>query len=414
MKNVNFDVYEYIINLVKQGYDVDFISKTLNLEKSYVVSMLRRIRSDIVSSMDEESFYLITMIDVLLKKKVKNVTRNFGGTKRNQIFDMLCDGQSYMEIVSLLNISLSVYLSLLKAMYIDLYNYGSEEEKIYLNLVRNSIDEVLVALRYENTVVKVRNDKIPRKQLMVQKGLNNERVLSHSYVSDSSILDVSDNFKFIVISDTHFGSKYENFDYLKEVYDYALSHGIKYIFHAGDLIEGSYANYRRCKRKYMNVGAQVNHVIEDYPYDESIINVMLLGNHDAFPIVINGFDISDSLDARKDFIVTGYRSSYMKAKEEYISLKHEISRLLNEVEDSTVLLNFFGHSHQYKCFFDGKYAIFRVPTLADLPSNAYTIVNRGFLVGNIDFEGCRAVNLSVDYINFDDKDTISFERKLTK
>lgn len=414
MKNVNFDVYEYIINLVKQGYDVDFISKTLNLEKSYVVSMLRRIRSDIVSSMDEESFYLITMIDVLLKKKVKNVTRNFGGTKRNQIFDMLCDGQSYMEIVSLLNISLSVYLSLLKAMYIDLYNYGSEEEKIYLNLVRNSIDEVLVALRYENTVVKVRNDKIPRKQLMVQKGLNNERVLSHSYVSDSSILDVSDNFKFIVISDTHFGSKYENFDYLKEVYDYALSHGIKYIFHAGDLIEGSYANYRRCKRKYMNVGAQVNHVIEDYPYDESIINVMLLGNHDAFPIVINGFDISDSLHERKDFVVTGYRSSYMKAKEEYISLKHEISRLLNEVEDSTVLLNFFGHSHQYKCFFDGKYAIFRVPTLADLPSNVYTIVNRGFLVGNIDFEGCRAVNLSVDYINFDDKDTISFERKLTK
>lgn len=414
MKNVNFDVYEYIINLVKQGYDVDFISKTLNLEKSYVVSMLRRIRSDIVSSMDEESFYLITMIDVLLKKKVKNVTRNFGGTKRNQIFDMLCDGQSYMEIVSLLNISLSVYLSLLKAMYIDLYNYGSEEEKIYLNLVRNSINEVLVALRYENTVVKVRNDKIPRKQLMVQKGLNNERVLSHSYVSDSSILDVSDNFKFIVISDTHFGSKYENFDYLKEVYDYALSHGIKYIFHAGDLIEGSYANYRRCKRKYMNVGAQVNHVIEDYPYDESITNVMLLGNHDAFPIVINGFDISDSLHERKDFIVTGYRSSYMKAKEEYISLKHEISRLLNEVEDSTVLLNFFGHSHQYKCFFDGKYAIFRVPTLADLPSNAYTIVNRGFLVGNIDFEGCRAVNLSVDYINFDDKDTISFERKLTK
>ncbi len=414
MKNVNFDVYEYIINLVKQGYDVDSISKTLNLEKSYVVSMLKRIRSDIVSSMDEDSFYLITMIDVLLKKKVKNVTRNFGGTKRNQIFDMLCDGQSYREIISLLNISLTVYLSLLKAMYIDLYNYGSEEEKIYLNLVRNSIDEVLVALRYENTVVRVHNDKIPRKQLMVQKGLNNERVLSHSYVSDSSILDVSDNFKFIVISDTHFGSKYENFDYLKEVYDYALSHGIKYIFHAGDLIEGSYANYRRCKRKYMNVEAQVNHVIEDYPFDEDITNVMLLGNHDAFPIVINGFDISDSLEARSDFIVTGYRSSYIKTKDEYISLKHEISRLLNEVEDSTVLLNFFGHSHQYKCFFDGKYAIFRVPTLADLPSNSYTIVNRGFLVGNIDFDGCRVANLSVDYINFDDKDTISFERKLIK
>lgn len=414
MKNVNFDVYEYIINLVKQGYDVDSISKTLNLEKSYVVSMLRKIRSDIVSSMDEESFYLISMIDVLLKKKIKNVTRNFGGTKRNQIFDMLCDGESYIEIISLLNISLSVYLSLLKAMYIDLYNYGSESEKIYLNLVKNSIDEVLAALKYENTVARVHTNRIPKKQLMVQKGLNNERVLSHSYVSDSYSLDVSDNLKFIVISDTHFGSKYENFDYLKEVYDYALSHGIKYIFHAGDLIEGSYANYRRCKRKYMNIGAQINHVIEDYPYDESVTNIMLLGNHDSFPIVLSDFDVSDSLKERKDFVITGYRTSYIKTKEEYISLKHEISRLLNEVEDLTVLLNFFGHSHQYKCFFDGKYAIFRVPTLADLPSNSYTIVNKGFLVGNIDFEEGRAVNLSVDYINFDDKDTISFERKLIK
>ena len=182
MKNVNFDVYEYIINLVKQGYDVDSISKTLNLEKSYVVSMLRKIRSDIVSSMDEESFYLISMIDVLLKKKIKNVTRNFGGTKRNQIFDMLCDGESYIEIISLLNISLSVYLSLLKAMYIDLYNYGSEPEKIYLNLVKNSIDEVLATLKYENTVARVHTNIIPKKQLMVQKGLNNERVLSHSCI----------------------------------------------------------------------------------------------------------------------------------------------------------------------------------------------------------------------------------------
>ena len=44
--------------------------------------------------------------------------------------------------------------------------------------MKNSIDEVLAALKYENTVVRVHNDKIPRKQLMVQKGLNNERVLS--------------------------------------------------------------------------------------------------------------------------------------------------------------------------------------------------------------------------------------------
>ena len=100
----------------------------------------------------------------------------------------------------------------------SLYLYKISE-KIYLNLVKNSIDEVLAALKNENTVARVHTNRIPKKQLMVQKGLNNERVLSHSYVSDSYSLDVSDNLKFIVISDTHFGSKYENFDYLKEVYD---------------------------------------------------------------------------------------------------------------------------------------------------------------------------------------------------
>lgn len=414
MSNVSFDVYKHIIDLVIKGYNVDSISKNLNLEKSYIVSMLKKIRSDIVSTMNEEEFYLIPLIDKLLLKKVKNITRNFGGNKRNQIFGMLCDGRSYFEIINILNVSPSSYLSLLRTMYIDIITYGNEEEKVYASIIKTAIDEVINVLKSDSFTKKEHIDNIPRRELLVQKGVNNERVLSHSYVCDTFNVEVKDDIKFIVISDTHIGSKYENFDYLKYVYDYALSHGIKYIFHAGDLIEGCYSNYSRCKRKYRSVPSQVNHVIEDYPYDEDVKNIILLGNHDAFPIVVNNYDISDTLDKRKDFILTGYRSSYLRIKNEYISLKHDISRMLNVVGDATVLLNFFGHSHQYRCLFDGKYAVFRVPTLADMPSNSYTIVNRGFLVGSISFEDDKASNLSIDFINFDDKDTISFERKLSK
>lgn len=414
MTNVSFDVYKHIIELVMLDYSVDEISNCLNLEKSYIISMLKKIRSDIVSSMDEDSFYLIPMLDKSLGKKVKNVTRNFGGFKRNLIFGLLCDGKSYFEIINELNVSPSSYLSLLRTMYIDLYTYGSIEEKIYLPLVRNAIDEVLYLLKSDSIIKKEHIDNIPRREFLVQKGLNNEEVLSHSYVCDTFSLESDDKLDFIVISDTHIGSRFENFDYLKRVYDYALSHGVKYIFHAGDLIEGCYSNYSRCKRKYMNISSQVNHIIEDYPCDRSIKNIILLGNHDAFPIVVDNYDIADTLSNRDDFMLTGYRSSYLRLRDEYISLKHDISRMLNVVGDATVLLNFFGHSHQYRCLFDGKYAIFRVPTLADMPSNSYTIVNRGFLAGSIDFEENRASNVLVDFINFDDKDTISFERKLNK
>ncbi len=414
MTNVSFDVYKHIIELVMLDYSVDEISNCLNLEKSYIISMLKKIRSDIVSSMDEDSFYLIPMLDKSLGKKVKNVTRNFGGFKRNLIFGLLCDGKSYFEIINELNVSPSSYLSLLRTMYIDLYTYGSIEEKIYLPLVRNAIDEVLYLLKSDSIIKKEHIDNIPRREFLVQKGLNNEEVLSHSYVCDTFSLESDDKLDFIVISDTHIGSRFENFDYLKRVYDYALSHGVKYIFHAGDLIEGCYSNYSRCKRKYMSISSQVNHIIEDYPYDRSIKNIILLGNHDAFPIVVDNYDIADTLSNRDDFMLTGYRSSYLRLRDEYISLKHDISRMLNVVGDATVLLNFFGHSHQYRCLFDGKYAIFRVPTLADMPSNSYTIVNRGFLAGSIDFEENRASNVLVDFINFDDKDTISFERKLNK
>lgn len=414
MTNVSFDVYKHIIELVMLDYSVDEISNCLNLEKSYIISMLKKIRSDIVSSMDEDSFYLIPMLDKSLGKKVKNVTRNFGGFKRNLIFGLLCDGKSYFEIINELNVSPSSYLSLLRTMYIDLYTYGSIEEKIYLPLVRNAIDEVLYLLKSDSIIKKEHIDNIPRREFLVQKGLNNEEVLSHSYVCDTFSLESDDKLDFIVISDTHIGSRFENFDYLKRVYDYALSHGVKYIFHAGDLIEGCYSNYSRCKRKYMSISSQVNHIIEDYPYDRSIKNIILLGNHDAFPIVVDNYDIADTLSNRDDFMLTGYRSSYLRLRDEYISLKHDISRMLNVVGDATVLLNFFGHSHQYRCLFDGKYAIFRVPTLADMPSNSYTIVNRGFLAGSIDFEENRASNVLVDFINFDDKDTIGFERKLNK
>ena len=45
-----------------------------------------------------------------------------------------------------------------------------------------------------------------------------------------------DSDKAIIISDTHLGGIYGNYDLVYGVYDFALKNGIKYILHAGYII----------------------------------------------------------------------------------------------------------------------------------------------------------------------------------
>lgn len=48
------------------------------------------------------------------------------------------------------------------------------------------------------------------------RGLNEEVILTNSPVSSLETIDCSDTFKFIVISDLHAGSRFENLDYVKK------------------------------------------------------------------------------------------------------------------------------------------------------------------------------------------------------
>lgn len=413
MKNVRSDAYDYIIDLINLNYNVQDISKCLNLEESYVLSTIKNIRKEVVNSLNERQFSLIGKIDKLLGREVRYVTKNFGGTKRNSIFRMLISGKSSLEMMSELNIDLSKYLSLLKAMYIDLVTYGNEEEKEYIPLIQKCIDEVTGELRRGNVIKKYSTENIPKKEMLVQSGMNGEDVECFSYVGNTVDLGNHEDLKFLVISDTHIGSKFENMDYIKQAYEYAAKNGIRYILHAGDLIEGCHANYDRCQSQYKSVDAQLSHVMIDYPYDMGIKNIILLGNHDATPMVKGHLDIAETLEKREDFVVSGYRSSYLKVKDEYIALKHEVSRMKNDINDATVLLNFLGHSHNYQCSFDGRHAVFRVPTLSDMKSSQH-VVNKGFLVGNVSLEDGKAKDLSVKYINLEDEKVIGFERQLKK
>ena len=91
-----------------------------------------------------------------------------------------------------------------------------------------------------------------------------------------------DDSKILIISDTHYGSIYENINYTFDAFNFAVANGIHIILHGGDIIE---ANVKR--RKGCSIIKQANYFINRYPFDKSINTYALLGNHDYLAIKKN-------------------------------------------------------------------------------------------------------------------------------
>ncbi len=280
-----------------------------------------------------------------------------------------------------------------------------------VNLIKKTINEIIFYLKSRSSGrVKKMITSCDNNMILEYEG----RVIeTNSKCQQVFNIDEESEFKFIVISDTHFGSVFENIEYLDYVYEYASKNGINYILHAGDLIEGSYDDFGRCKEEYKTIDSQVEHVLKDYSYDKNIKNMILLANHDVYSIYHYGVDIVPLLSEREDFQILGYRCAYIKVNDKYISLKHEISRLKNNLKDYLTLIDFIGHSHQYRCNYNKTNTRIRVPTLSDMRSNL--IVNKGFLVCNMNFDDLKVNDFSCEYIDFEHMDRkIILERTLKK
>lgn len=176
-------------------------------------------------------------------------------------------------------------------------------------------------------------------------------------IEDLIIPTIQDE-KIIVISDTHIGSIYENFDYLNQVYEYAIKHNIKTILHTGDLIQST---ARNVSKKYRNEYNQICHVVEDYPQDTSIINYFSLGNHDYHTLKKDPIYL-ETLQTRKDFQILGFKRNYIDWQGNTVGLIHETRKYRIEIPKLKTLYDFFGHSHK---FHNHKGHRILVPTLSD-------------------------------------------------
>lgn len=407
----SFSLNEIIKNMIKNNKSLDEICNELNFDRKYIITLLKGIKSDILLSYDCDSFYMLELIDSVLynDKEINHVMCFVDNVKKSKIIDFITRGYNGIEILRIIGIDERELLFILKSIY---YESIKDKKIIFdVNLIKKTINEIIFYLksrssgRVKNMITSCDNNMILEYEGRV--------IETNSRCQQVFNIDEGSEFKFIVISDTHFGSVFENIEYLDYVYEYASKNDINYILHAGDLIEGSYDDFGRCKEEYKTIDSQVEHVLKDYSYDKNIKNMILLANHDVYSIYHYGVDIVPLLSEREDFQILGYRCAYIKVNDKYISLKHEISRLKNNLKDYLTLIDFIGHSHQYRCNYNKTNTRVRVPTLSDMRSNL--IVNKGFLVCNINFDDLKVNDFSCEYIDFEHMDRkIILERTLKK
>lgn len=114
--------------------------------------------------------------------------------------------------------------------------------------------------------------------------------------------------KFAVISDTHIGSKFEQRTNLNAFYDELQKRGIKYVYNAGDICDGSVHMHKGFENEQYARGfeEQAQNVIKNYPHREGIKTYFITGNHDNSFSKDNGADIGHRIgQERKDMFYLG-------------------------------------------------------------------------------------------------------------
>lgn len=171
------------------------------------------------------------------------------------------------------------------------------------------------------------------------------------------------SLRTLIISDIHKCNNSENAYCLDKIYDYCIDHNIHIILNCGDLIEG--VGSIGGNPTTSDIFEQINSFIHDYPFDENILNFVVLGNHDIHPLNQNGQNFKTILEnQRRDIIPIGYKQAILNVKDDRIVMNHHIDNMPNFFQKSTV--NLFGHSHKFELKSSVNSLSISVPSLSNI------------------------------------------------
>lgn len=123
--------------------------------------------------------------------------------------------------------------------------------------------------------------------------------------------DENNEFKFVAISDTRFGSKYQQLSILNDIYTKAYDLGYKNVILCGNISEGLYplTNIYSESNFLDDTLTQIDYITQSYPYIEGMKTYFITGIKDEKHLKNNKINIGKRIsDIRGDMVYLGYSS----------------------------------------------------------------------------------------------------------
>ncbi len=129
--------------------------------------------------------------------------------------------------------------------------------------------------------------------------------------------DENNEFKFVAISDTRFGSKSQQLSILNDIYSKAYEMGYMNVIHCGNITEGLYPtseiSYNDDPNFLDDTLRQVDYIIKHYPHVEGMKTYFITGYKDEIHLKQNRINIGKRIsDNRSDMIYLGHTSCNVK------------------------------------------------------------------------------------------------------
>ncbi len=132
---------------------------------------------------------------------------------------------------------------------------------------------------------------------IINQGETRESITSKNFQTNDS-----NEFRFLLISDTRLGSKYQQLSELNNLYQIADNLGIDTVIHCGNLSAGLYS----IKSPYADTNfiddtqGQIDYIVENYPYIEGITTYFITGKKDNEHLSKKGINIGRRIEQQRD------------------------------------------------------------------------------------------------------------------
>lgn len=291
--------------------------------------------------------------------------------------------------------------------------------------------KVLECVTLNKSVLEIINElNITDKRLMeVLNQLKNKGYeIRKEYYSDGNIiLNLNTNYKdsiptihsskdrekFIVKADTHYGSFNERGDLDDVVMNYAVGNGYHIIFHLGDFMDGI-SDSPNINGRFKTDMGQLKYALKRCPRDKSVVQFILLGNHDSYSLEHFGFNIGTIIGKSGfDLVPIGFERGKVNIGKESIGLFHRIGNKANP-DTSISKITLIGHTHRHVIDISDDRLKVYVPSVSDI-SIYDSFVGCGFLTMDLGFNSKREItDCIIDHMIFkEDKPIIASELQYT-